>query len=1013
MRSHFVRFFAIAVLALNFVPQLVAAEPQFNAVGWAIEHGFTPESGVIDAIERGAARASAHDDKFIDEFIYRSLFEEKLIPAARSARPKIASGALRTESNAVAPVSIRFVSPGSGPTTGGTRAFISGMSFQAGATVTFGGVAGTNVSVGSCTSLSVTAPAHAAGAVDVVVQNPDGTSATAVGAFTYMTPTADGAVMSVISVSPPSGPTSGGTAVTIRGSGFTAGTSVRFMSGSNDSLSATSVTFVDSTTLTAVTPMGAGGNAHVFVSSGTSSATGTNVYRYTGANLPPPTISGFTASAVPGTTITINGSGFTGVSNVRFTSTPFSNVVNTSTSFISATFNVVSSTQISVTVPTRAMTGQILVDTVFGAALSCSNFTPQAAAAPTITTVSASGTWSAPSLGSTGLTVSGTNLVAIQQVLINGKAVAYSPSSATQLFVYPDLTDSSGPITVTTTAGTAVSSTSPAIVAPTFCGGGPAPTITSVSSPVTPSGPYVIEGTGLKPLGNVIGVAFAGSERVLFHFQGSDDTATQANLSPVPPEAVSGAVSVITEYGVATSPAPVTVNAVGVPTISSVSAASNLYRKTVTVSGTNLHGVFSVLIGGFRLFQFSQTSTSLSFSVPANAMSGAVTLTARSGSVTGPVFSTSCAPPSGITFTTMVAAPNRNVTISGTNLVGDFSVDAAVYFNGVRSNSVSVGTTTISARVPVGAGSGPITVHTAYGSTTSAANFTVTAMRGDHNADGRSDVTIFHPSTGDAGMWIMNGSNIASGGYVGQASGFTVVGVGDFNADDRNDLLLRDPAGGVGIWLLDGSTIIAGGYVGSAAGLTIEGVGDFNGDGRSDILFRDSGGGTGAWFMNGATITGGGFIGSSAGFTVGGVGDFNGDGKSDVLLRDSAGGVGMWLLNGTTITSGGYVASASGLTLSGTGDFNGDGRSDIVFQDSSSGVGIWFMNSAAITGGGFVGSAGGFSIVNVGNYNNDSTDDLLLRNTGTGDVGMWTLNGTTITGGAFVSTLSTAYGVVK
>ena len=40
----------------------------------------------------------------------------------------------------------------------------------------------------------------------------------------------------------------------------------------------------------------------------------------------------------------------------------------------------------------------------------------------------------------------------------------------------------------------------------------------------------------------------------------------------------------------------------------------------------------------------------------------------------------------------------------------------------------------------------------------------------------------------------------------------------DFNADGRDDILLRDGNGNLGIWLMNGTTIIAGGFVGSLTG---------------------------------------------------------------------------------------------------------------------------------------------------------------------------------------------------
>ncbi len=90
--------------------------------------------------------------------------------------------------------SISAISPSSGSVNGGTNIAITGSRFTAGVGVTIGGVAATNVNVASSTQITATAPPHAAGAVDVVVTNANGLSATLTGGFTYQsspTPAAD------------------------------------------------------------------------------------------------------------------------------------------------------------------------------------------------------------------------------------------------------------------------------------------------------------------------------------------------------------------------------------------------------------------------------------------------------------------------------------------------------------------------------------------------------------------------------------------------------------------------------------------------------------------------------------------------------------------------------------------------------------------------------------------------------------------------------------------------------
>ena len=92
-----------------------------------------------------------------------------------------------TYAGAAAPT-VSSVNPTSGPTAGGTSITISGTGFAAGATVTVGGSVATGVIVNNSTTITATTPAHAAGAVDVVVTNSTGQSGSKLSAFTYTAP---------------------------------------------------------------------------------------------------------------------------------------------------------------------------------------------------------------------------------------------------------------------------------------------------------------------------------------------------------------------------------------------------------------------------------------------------------------------------------------------------------------------------------------------------------------------------------------------------------------------------------------------------------------------------------------------------------------------------------------------------------------------------------------------------------------------------------------------------------
>ena len=79
------------------------------------------------------------------------------------------------------------------------------------------GVAATGVTFVSATQVRATTPAGSAGARTVQITNPSGQSASLAGAFTYV------GGPGLTSVSPTSGPTAGGTTITITGSGFVVG----------------------------------------------------------------------------------------------------------------------------------------------------------------------------------------------------------------------------------------------------------------------------------------------------------------------------------------------------------------------------------------------------------------------------------------------------------------------------------------------------------------------------------------------------------------------------------------------------------------------------------------------------------------------------------------------------------------------------------------------------------------------------------------------------------------------
>lgn len=147
---------------------------------------------------------------------------------------------------------VSSMSPRTGPTAGGTVVTITGTNLTGASTVVFGTTTAASFYVTGSTRITATSPAHTSGPVNVRVTIPGGRSVAA-DLFEYLAPR-------VTSVSTRQGPTSGGTVVTITGTNFVRGATVRF-----GTKAASRVTVVNSTRITATSPAQTSGSVNVTV----------------------------------------------------------------------------------------------------------------------------------------------------------------------------------------------------------------------------------------------------------------------------------------------------------------------------------------------------------------------------------------------------------------------------------------------------------------------------------------------------------------------------------------------------------------------------------------------------------------------------------------------------------------------------------------------------------------------------------------------------------------------------
>jgi hypothetical protein len=157
------------------------------------------------------------------------------------------------------------LNPTTGSTAGGETITITGTGLSTATNVAFGANSATPTVV-SDSVITATAPAGTAGSVGVSVTTAGGTNNGL--SYTYV------AAPTVTTVAPDSGPTSGGTAVTITGTGLTSTNQVTF-----DGTPAP-FTVISDTSVSAVTPPGTAGPVDVVVTNGAGSATAAGAFTY-------------------------------------------------------------------------------------------------------------------------------------------------------------------------------------------------------------------------------------------------------------------------------------------------------------------------------------------------------------------------------------------------------------------------------------------------------------------------------------------------------------------------------------------------------------------------------------------------------------------------------------------------------------------------------------------------------------------------------------------------------------
>lgn len=252
-----------------------------------------------------------------------------------------------------------------------------------------------------------------------------------------------------------------------------------------------------------------------------------------------------------------------------------------------------------------------------------------------------------------------------------------------------------------------------------------------------------------------------------------------------------------------------------------------------------------------------------------------------------------------------------------------------------------------------------------------------TGPASDFEADNRSEIGVYRPSSG--GWYLLKSSSgfTAGAGYAWGAPG-DVPQLGDFDGDGKADITVYRPSSAY--WFILKST---SGYTtwdtyqwGTSGDLPM--AADYDGDGRADIaVYRPA---SGAWYI---LLSSTGFSGG-AGYIWGAAGDiplpadYDGDGRADLAVYRPSSGHWFILQSTTGYSSWGTYQWGSTGDIMVPADYDGDGRADLAVYRPSNGT--WYVltsSSQFSAGAGYVwGAAGDVPVPE--DYDGDGQTDIAV-----------------------------------
>lgn len=249
-------------------------------------------------------------------------------------------------------------------------------------------------------------------------------------------------------------------------------------------------------------------------------------------------------------------------------------------------------------------------------------------------------------------------------------------------------------------------------------------------------------------------------------------------------------------------------------------------------------------------------------------------------------------------------------------------------------------------------------------------------VRGDFDADGKTDLAIWRPTTGD---WWVYQSTLGAAGVNWGANGDKPLSA-DYSGDKKADFAVAKPGSpDQYFWLLMNSTFAVDGAAwGNSTDISLPG--DYNGDGNADLSVYRGSTNTFHILIRGTNQYRGLQFGNPGDIPL--AADFDGDGSTDVGVYTPS--TGTWHFADATDPVGAITSVQFGVATDKPvpADYDGDGADDIAVYRASTGQWIIYYSETSTVG--VIGWGNATDVPVPGDYDGDGNYDVAIFRPSTG-----------------------------